>query len=100
MRLFRYRRPSVKTMLGVTRAKKRIKRELGITALLRPFRWWTNQKRRVYRKVGYESEVGRFLRHGPRTPGGCLLILGMVLGATCPLLLIVGLTLNLLTKAP
>ena len=34
MKFFRYRRPSWKTVLGVTKAKKRIKKELGITVLL------------------------------------------------------------------
>jgi hypothetical protein len=40
MKLFRYRRPSLKTLLGITKAKKRLKKNLGITALLKPFRWW------------------------------------------------------------
>ena len=60
MKFFRYRRPSLKTVLGITKAKKRIKKDLGITALLKPFRWWPNEKRRIKREVGYESEVGRF----------------------------------------
>lgn len=80
MRIFRYRRPSLKTLLGVTKAKKRIKKQLGITAALKPFRWWTNQKRRVKRKLGYESEAGRLLRHGPPTPGGCLVLIAMLGG--------------------
>jgi hypothetical protein len=74
MKLFRYRRPSVKTILGVTRAKKKIKRDLGITAAMKPLRFWTNQKRRLKRKVGYESDTGRLLRHGLPTPGGCLVL--------------------------
>lgn len=90
MRLFRYRRPSLKTMLGVTKAKKRIKKELGITALLKPFRWFGNQKRRLKRKVGYESEAGRMIRNGPPTPGGCMLI---VVGGT---ILLIGWALTLL----
>lgn len=81
MKLFRYRRPSLKTLLGVTKAKKRIKKELGITAALKPFRWWTNTKRRIKRKVGYESEAGRLIRNGPPTPGGCVVVIGMVTGA-------------------
>ena len=80
MKLFRYRRPSLKTLLGVTKAKKRIKRELGITAALKPFRWWTNTKRRVKRKVGYESAAGRVFRHGLPRPGGCLVVIGIVAG--------------------
>jgi hypothetical protein len=77
MKLFRYRRPSLKTILGVTKAKKRLKKDLGITALLKPFRAWTNVKRRVKRKIGYESEAGRLVRDGVPTPGGCLVVLLM-----------------------
>ena len=74
MKFFRYRRPSWKTILGVTAAKKRIKKDLGITALLKPFRWFGNQKRRLKRQVGYESDAGRLLRKGLPSPGGCLLV--------------------------
>ena len=52
MKLFRYRRPSLKTLLGITKAKKRLNKELGITALLKPIRWWPNQKRRLKRVRG------------------------------------------------
>ena len=31
MKFFRYRRPSLNTLLGITKAKKRMKKELGIT---------------------------------------------------------------------
>ena len=51
MKFFRYRRPSLKTLLGITTAKKRLKKELGITALLKPVRWWPNQKRRMKRQM-------------------------------------------------
>lgn len=74
MKLFRYRRPSLKTLLGVTKAKKRIKKELGITTALKPFRWWTNAKRRLNRNVGYESAAGRLIRNGLPKPGGCLVV--------------------------
>jgi len=66
MKLFRYRRPSLKTVLGITKAKKRVKKELGITAALKPFRFWTNAKRRFKRKIGYESEAGRLIRNDER----------------------------------
>ncbi len=75
MKFFRYRRPSLKTLLGVTRAKKRLKKELGITALLKPLRWLPNQKRRIKRKTGYESEAGRLIRDGMPKPGGCLVVI-------------------------
>ncbi|HEX3655144.1 MAG TPA: hypothetical protein VHV55_05035 [Pirellulales bacterium] len=79
MKFFRYRRPSLKTLLGVTRAKKRLKKDLGITALLRPLRWWPNQKRRIKREIGYESEPGRLLRDGlPNKPIGCLLAVALL----------------------
>ena len=82
MKLFRYRRPSLKTILGITKAKKRIKKELGITDALKPFRAWTNAKRRFKRKIGYESEVGRLVRNGLPRPGGCsALVAGAVMTA-------------------
>ena len=36
MKFVRYRRQSLKTLLGITKAKKRIKKELGITDLPMP----------------------------------------------------------------
>lgn len=78
MKFFRYRRPSIKTLLGITKAKKRLKKELGITAALKPFRWWTNTKRRLKRRIGYESEAGRLIRDGLPKPGGCLVVVVMV----------------------
>lgn len=60
----RYRKPSLKSMLGVTRTKKRINRQLGITAIKRPFRAPKNMERRVLRHAGYYSgpmKLGRFL---------------------------------------
>ncbi len=78
MKFFRYRRPSINTILGITREKKRIKKELGITALLKPFRWWTNTKRRFKRKIGYESPAGRLVRDGLPRPMGCVVVLAVV----------------------
>ena len=80
MKLFRYRRPSLNTLLGITKAKKQVKKELGITAAMKPFRFWTNTKRRFKRKVGYESEGGRLIRNGLLRPGGCLVVVLMVIG--------------------
>ena len=82
MKFFRYRRPSLKTMLGITKAKKRIKKELGITAFMKPFRWWTNTKRKIKRDVGYESKAGRLIRDGLPRPGGCLVVVIVVSLAT------------------
>jgi hypothetical protein len=82
MKFFRYRRPSLNTILGITKAKKRIKKELGITDAMKPFRWWTNTKRRFKRKIGYESPTGRLIRNGLPRPGGCLVVVVVVaLGA-------------------
>jgi hypothetical protein len=41
---------------------------------MKPFRAWTNVKRRFKRKVGYESEAGRLVRDGLPRPGGCLVV--------------------------
>ena len=79
MKFFRYRRPSIKTLLGVTAAKKRIKKDLGITALLKPIRWWPNKKRQLKREIGYESQAGRLIRDGLPKPGGCLVVVGVML---------------------
>ena len=79
MNFFRYRRPSLKTLLGIAKAKKRVTKELGITEAMKPFRWWTNTKRRFKRRIGYESDTGRLIRNGLPRPGGCLvMILSMV----------------------
>ena len=61
-KIMRYRRPSLKTALGVTKAKKRVKKQLGITAAMKPFRAPGNAKRRVLRKVGYYSGPMKFFR--------------------------------------
>jgi len=82
MKFFRYRRPSLKTLLGITKAKRQIKRDLGITALLNPFRWLPNQKRRIKRKLGYESEAGRLLRDGLPRQRGCLVEMLCVITAS------------------
>lgn len=87
MKFFRYRRPSLNTLLGITKARKRAKMELGITDALKPFRAWTNAKRRFKRKIGYESEGGRLIRNGVRRPGGCLVVV-IGIGAVTVLLLI------------
>ncbi|GIV73529.1 hypothetical protein [Caldilinea sp.] len=53
-----YRRPSWKTLLGVTKAKRHVKRATGITAVQRLFRAPKNFERRM----GYYSEPMKFLR--------------------------------------
>ncbi len=75
MKFFRYRRPSLKTLLGITKAKKWIKKELGITEAMKPFRWWTNTKRKIKRDISYESKAGRLIRNGLPRPGGCLVVI-------------------------
>jgi len=80
MKFFRYRRSSLKTLLGLTAAKKRIKKDLGITALLKPFRRWPNEKRKIKREVGYESDVGRLVRDGLPKAGGCLVLVVALVG--------------------
>lgn len=91
MKIFRYRRPSLKTMLGITREKKRLKKELGITEVLKPFRFWSNEKRKIKRRAGYYSPQGRLLRDGLPKPMGCVLMLAITLalaGAGSALLLL------------
>jgi hypothetical protein len=93
MTFFRYRRPSVKTLRGVTRARKPLEKELGVTALLKPLRWRPNEKRKMKRGVGYYSEPGRSIRDGMSKPGGRrtvgLLGLAALIGTATKLLLAV-----------
>lgn len=62
MKLFRYRKPSLKTMLGVTKAKKQAKKKLGITAAMKPIRAPKNAVRTMKRNAGYYSPIMKFLR--------------------------------------
>ncbi|HEX9036532.1 MAG TPA: hypothetical protein VF808_06025 [Ktedonobacterales bacterium] len=61
-RVFRYHRPSLSTLLGVTRAKRRFKAATGYYAATRWMRAPTNFRRRVLRRSGYYSGPMRFLR--------------------------------------
>jgi hypothetical protein len=58
----RYRKPSPKTLLGVTKWKKRIKKALGITAVMKPFRLIGNLKRRILRQAGYYTPQMKAVR--------------------------------------
>jgi hypothetical protein len=58
----RYRKPSVKTVLGITKMKKRVNKALGINKLLAPFRAIGNYQRRLLRRAGYYSPEMKALR--------------------------------------
>ena len=60
--LLRYRRPSVNTVVGITKAKRQLKKATGYYALTKPLRWGTNTKRTLLRRVGYDSGPMKFLR--------------------------------------
>ena len=65
----RYRRPSLSTVLGVTRAKRRFKTATGYYAATRWTRAPYNFKRRMLRRAGYYSgpmKLFRFLRRVAR----------------------------------
>jgi hypothetical protein len=60
-KLFRYRRPSVSTVLGLTAARRRVRRALGISqveAWTRPSR----VKQRLRYKMGLYSPAARVIR--------------------------------------
>jgi hypothetical protein len=44
-KLLRYRRPSAKTMLGVTKAKRQLKKATSYYAVTKLLRWKTNTQR-------------------------------------------------------
>jgi hypothetical protein len=58
----RFRRRSLKTTLGITKAKKRFNKAVGITAVKAPFRAPGNAKRRALRKIGYYSGPMKLFR--------------------------------------
>lgn len=58
----RYRKPSIKTLLGLTAAKRRVKRDLGIYEVTKILNAPANAKRRVKRALGYESAGAKFAR--------------------------------------
>jgi len=62
MKLFRYRKPSIKTLVGYTSAKRRLKRSLGISQV----QAWTNPnriKQRVKYRLGLYSPAARVIRN-------------------------------------
>ena len=62
MKLIRYRRPSINSLLGITRAKRRIKKDLGIYKVTRVLNAPRNAERRMLRGAGYYSGPMKFLR--------------------------------------
>jgi len=62
MKLFRYRKPSINTILGITKAKRRVKRELGVSQV----QAWTRPsrvKQRVKYRLGLYSPAARVIRN-------------------------------------
>ena len=62
MSQMRYRKPSVKTLLGVTKWKKRAKKALGVNVVMKPFRLVGNYKRRMLRQAGYYNPEMKMMR--------------------------------------
>lgn len=61
MKLFRYRKPSINTLLGITKVKRRVRKATGISA----FQRYTNPsriKQRAKAKVGLYSPTARVIR--------------------------------------
>jgi len=76
MKLFRYRKPSLNTILGITKAKRRAKKALGIYEITKITNAPKNFKRRMLRRAGYYSTPMKILRNGaPKIGGGCLVFI-------------------------
>jgi hypothetical protein len=52
MKFFRYRKPSLETLLGATRARRRMKKSAGIYEAMRIINAPRNARRRLKRKLG------------------------------------------------
>ena len=63
MKFFRYRRPSLNRMLGISQAKSNFTRATGGRALRDPKVLVTNYERRVKRRVGYYGPVPKAVRN-------------------------------------
>lgn len=62
MKLFRYRKPSIRTLTGYTGAKRRAKRSLGISQV----QGWTQPsriKQRAKYRIGLYSPAARVVRN-------------------------------------
>lgn len=57
-----YRKPSLKQALGLTKAKKKIKKGLGVYEVTKYTNAPKNMKRRVKRAAGYESGFMKLFR--------------------------------------
>ena len=65
MKLFRYRKPSLKTVLGVTKTKRTVKRSLGISQV----QGWTRPsrlKQKAKYRAGLYSPAARVVRQTAR----------------------------------
>jgi hypothetical protein len=61
VRMFRYRKPSLNQLFGVTATKRKVKRSLGISQV----QAWTRPskvKQRVKQQIGLHSPVARVIR--------------------------------------
>ena len=66
MKLFRYRKPSWKRILGISSAKSRFTRATGGRAVRHPEALVQNFERRTKRKVGYYSAPAKAVRNRHR----------------------------------
>ena len=85
----RYRKPSLGSLLGVTQAKRKISRDLGLATLRDPTTPIKNAERRLLRKAGYYSEPMKMARaFGLVKRGGCLMLCLGALGLLVVLILV------------
>lgn len=62
-KLFRYRKPSLKTALGITKAKRKFTRATGGAVVRNPKAPLKNMERRIKRKAGYYSTPAKVARN-------------------------------------
>lgn len=66
MKLFRYRKPSLARILGISAAKSRFTRATGGRAVRHPSSIVQNFERRAKRRVGYYSAPAKAVRNRHR----------------------------------
>ena len=62
MKLFSYRKPSVRRVLGISSARSRFTRSTGGRAVRHPKSILQNAQRRAKRRIGYYSAPAKALR--------------------------------------
>ncbi|MBN1232762.1 MAG: hypothetical protein JXA60_05375 [Candidatus Coatesbacteria bacterium] len=82
MKFFRYRKPSINSLLGITQFKRKVSHATGL-GLLKLLTSRSRQKQYIYQKIGlYSPKITPFRQIAKgriKTPLGCGCVLNLIL---------------------